>query len=161
MPVFSERLSGLRKEKGLSQADLGRIFKLGQSTIAMYETGKREPDMATIKQFAEYFRCSTDYILGYSDTRELSRELSEQQYCLLRERNLSYNENSLPPVFDDLDPETIKILNRADKLTPRAKEQLKEAIKWVFELDAKERELQNYKSNIIELPTEKTGEKGE
>ena len=143
MPVFSERLSELRKERGFSQAELGRVFKLGQSTIAMYETGKREPDMATIKQFARYFRCSTDYILGYSDTRELP----EHQDYLTKESMPNYNENSLPPIFDDLDPETIKILNRAEKLTPGAKEQLKEAIKWVFELDAREKELEEMRKN--------------
>lgn len=120
MAMFSERLAELRKEKGLSQTEFGSIFKLGQSTIGMYETNKREPDAATLKKFADYFNCTVDYLLGRSETRR-------------------------PYEFDELDPETIKTLTRANKLSPAAREQFKEAVKWVFELDAKERELERLK----------------
>ena len=77
MSTFGERLSELRKGKDLSQAELGKIFKLGQSTIGMYETDKREPDMVTIKQFANFFGCSIDYILGHTDIRETPEQRIE------------------------------------------------------------------------------------
>lgn len=75
MATFGERLSKLRKEKGLSQAEFGRLFNLGQSTIGMYETNKREPDTNTIKQFAEYFNVSTDYLLGLTNKRETPEQI--------------------------------------------------------------------------------------
>ena len=33
----------------------------------MYETGRREPDIETLKILAEYFNVSVDYLLGNSD----------------------------------------------------------------------------------------------
>lgn len=64
MATFGERLAELRKEKQLSQADFAGLFKLGQSTIGMYETNKREPDSTTLKKFADFFRVTIDYLLG-------------------------------------------------------------------------------------------------
>ena len=114
---FPTRLRQLREEKDISQESLGKIISLDKSTISLYETGKREPGYSIITKLAEFFDCSIDYLLGRSDTRK-------------------------PYEFNELDPETVKILNRANKLTPAAREQLKEAVKWVFELDEKERELE-------------------
>jgi len=64
MATFGERLAELRKGKGLSQADLAGFFKLGQSTIGMYETNKREPDSTVLKGFADFFGVTIDYLLG-------------------------------------------------------------------------------------------------
>ncbi|HHY53146.1 MAG TPA: helix-turn-helix transcriptional regulator [Clostridiales bacterium] len=44
-------------------ADLG----IGLSTFSQYETGKREPDHATLLKIANYFNVTTDYLLGNSD----------------------------------------------------------------------------------------------
>lgn len=43
-----------------------------QQRISAYEKGKREPDIETLKQFAEFFNCSIDYLLGKSDIRKPS-----------------------------------------------------------------------------------------
>jgi len=64
MATFGERLAGLRKAKELSQADLAGFFKLGQSTIGMYETNKREPDSTVLKGLADFFGVTVDYLLG-------------------------------------------------------------------------------------------------
>jgi len=69
------RLAELRREIDLSQAELANRLKLGQSTIAMYESDKRQPDPATLKRLADFFRVSTDYLLGRSDTRNPSAKL--------------------------------------------------------------------------------------
>lgn len=73
MSILSERLSALRKSKNLSQAELGKVFRLGQSTIAMYETDKRIPDPSTLKRFADYYNVSIDYLLGRTDKATLSQ----------------------------------------------------------------------------------------
>lgn len=63
------RLEELRKNKGISQDTLAQDLNMTQQRISAYEKGKREPDIETIKQFAEYFDVSTDYLLGKSDIR--------------------------------------------------------------------------------------------
>ena len=58
------RLKELRKEKDITQEELAKQIQVSPSTIGMYETGRREPDFETLQKFADYFRVSTDYILG-------------------------------------------------------------------------------------------------
>lgn len=69
MQTFSNRLMTLRKEKGLTQAELANIINKKRSTASGYETEGKEPDIETICILAKYFGVSTDYLLGYSDER--------------------------------------------------------------------------------------------
>lgn len=67
------RLKLLREEKGLTQKELADILKLSASSIAMYESGKRDPDTSTIKSLAVLFNCNTDFLLGLSNYRDVSK----------------------------------------------------------------------------------------
>lgn len=64
---FSNVLKELREEKGISQAKLGNILKLNQSTIAKYETGEREPSIEILIKIAEFFGVSVGYLVGVED----------------------------------------------------------------------------------------------
>lgn len=55
MSYFSDTLIQLRRNSGLSQQQLADALGLSRSAVGMYETGKREPDMATLRAFSEYF----------------------------------------------------------------------------------------------------------
>lgn len=59
-----QQLRKLRKAKCLSMKELGKLFGLAESTISLYENGKRQPDTETIKRLAEFFSVSVDYLLG-------------------------------------------------------------------------------------------------
>ena len=63
------RLEDLRKAKGLSQETLAKELNMTQQRISAYEKGKREPDIETLKQFASFFNCTIDFLLGKSDIR--------------------------------------------------------------------------------------------
>ena len=58
------KIAELRKEKGLSQKELGAIIGAAQNTISNWENGNREPDYENLKKLAFYFDCSVDYLLG-------------------------------------------------------------------------------------------------
>ena len=58
------RIAILRKERKLSQKELGAIIGVAQNTICNWENGKREPDYDSLKKMAFFFNCSTDYLLG-------------------------------------------------------------------------------------------------
>lgn len=58
------RLRELRKNKKMSMKELGAIFDLSESTISLYETGKRRIDTDMLQKFADFFEVSVDYILG-------------------------------------------------------------------------------------------------
>lgn len=63
------RIAELRKEKGLSQGELAKKTNLTRQAISLYEIGKREPKIRTIRQLASFFNVTTGYLLGLSDDR--------------------------------------------------------------------------------------------
>ena len=67
MTSFSERIKELRSQRKLSQRELGRALNLSNASIAMYETGKRMPDIETLEAICDYFNVSMDYMLGKED----------------------------------------------------------------------------------------------
>lgn len=64
------RITSLRKEKGMSQISLALKLNVSQKMISAYETGKSEPSISTLKNIADIFNASIDYIIGYSDIRQ-------------------------------------------------------------------------------------------
>jgi len=70
MKIFSHRLKELRKEKGITQEDLGKIVSVGKSTISQYESRISRPDHEIFNMIADYFNVSTDYLYGRTDIRE-------------------------------------------------------------------------------------------
>lgn len=74
MSTFSKRLRELRKEKQLTGEDLGKVFNVTKTAISYWENGKTFPDELTIKQMADYFDVSTDFLLGVSDIRNPYKE---------------------------------------------------------------------------------------
>ena len=64
MSVFSERLTALRRQRGLSQEGLGDAVDMEQSEVSRYERGKREPSKEALIAFADFFGVSIDYLIG-------------------------------------------------------------------------------------------------
>ena len=65
--TFSETSRALRKEKGLSQVQLAEALKVSKACISMIEIGKNEPTANTLLKYADFFQCTTDYLLGRED----------------------------------------------------------------------------------------------
>jgi len=63
------RIKTLRQGKGMTQAQLGACFNLAESTISLYESGKRSPDYEILCKLAHYFQVSIDYLLGHVEER--------------------------------------------------------------------------------------------
>ena len=59
-----ERLKKLRKEKGLTQTELGDMLGIDKSTICCYEKGTRQPSLENILDFMQIFAVTADYLLG-------------------------------------------------------------------------------------------------
>lgn len=75
MSTFGSRLKELRKKSKLTQKDFGKIFKLSESTIGMYERDERKPDYEILIDIADYFEVSTDYLLRGEDYRSQAKEI--------------------------------------------------------------------------------------
>lgn len=61
------RLRELRRTKGLTLKEVGALVGVAESTMSLYESGKRQPDYEMLQTLAEFFGVSTDYLLGRSD----------------------------------------------------------------------------------------------
>ncbi|HBR30137.1 MAG TPA: hypothetical protein DD789_11965 [Firmicutes bacterium] len=67
--LFRFRLVQLREESNLTQKQFAEAVQIPNSTINRYETGIRVPDFDTLIIFADYFKVSTDYLLGRTDKK--------------------------------------------------------------------------------------------
>ncbi|SIQ88477.1 helix-turn-helix domain-containing protein [Domibacillus enclensis] len=65
--MLGERLKSLRKERKLTQEELGKRVNVTKVSISGYENGKRSPDTETLQKLADFFDVSTDYLLGRSE----------------------------------------------------------------------------------------------
>ena len=83
--MFSEQLKRLRKEKRLSQRDLCKNLCVSSGAIAMWETEKRQPDIATLCKLADFFGVSVDYLLGREDNGKAAFQNSFSNIAASRE----------------------------------------------------------------------------
>ena len=52
---LGQRIKTMRLSRGMTQADLARAIDQSQSSITMYETGRRDPDYETLEALADVF----------------------------------------------------------------------------------------------------------
>ena len=64
MEVYSDILKELRRDKHLTQMDMGKLFNIAASTYALYENGNRRMRIDMLIKLADVLGTSTDYILG-------------------------------------------------------------------------------------------------
>ncbi|MBR1822365.1 MAG: helix-turn-helix transcriptional regulator, partial [Clostridia bacterium] len=60
----------LRREAGISQQALADALGISQQSINHYENHDTQPDLQTLKQMADYFNTSIDYIVGHTDIKD-------------------------------------------------------------------------------------------
>lgn len=70
-------LKRLRQEKGWTQKDLAQIMQRAESTIGMWKQGRREMDYDSLKQAADIFSVSIDYLLGRNLENKAKNEIQE------------------------------------------------------------------------------------
>ncbi len=67
MEIFANRLLELRKEKGISQANLAKHLEVSYSVVCYWETDRSEPTAPNLVKIANFFDVSVDYLLGRMD----------------------------------------------------------------------------------------------
>lgn len=66
-----ERLKGLREDSDMTQKEFAKELNISQRTLSHYETGKRDIPTETLIKVANYFNCSTDYLLERTNRKEV------------------------------------------------------------------------------------------
>ena len=112
MNEFKNVLRSLREQRKLTRKELSEFTKASHDQIYNWETGRGEPDAATLSRLAEFFDVTADYLLGRVDnpTDELAPISTEPL-----DQNATYMND---PVADDI-MDNIKLMSREDKETIR------------------------------------------
>lgn len=75
---FSNALSSLRREKGITQKNAAADLGITQALLSHYEKGIRECNLDFLKRAAGYYGVSADYLLGISTNRHTSGSILSQ-----------------------------------------------------------------------------------
>ena len=60
---FNEKLQELRKARGLTQEELAEALFVSRTAISKWESGRGYPSIDSLKQIANYFSISIDFLL--------------------------------------------------------------------------------------------------
>ena len=64
LETFAERVHMPRKQRGMSQKELGEAIGLSHKSISTIESGSRTTTLEKLVILARFFQVSTDYLLG-------------------------------------------------------------------------------------------------
>ncbi len=78
---IGERILKLRKEKNISQEELGFKINVSRQTISKWENNESSPDLNNLKSLAKLFDVSTDYLVN--GNKSLVKKTKIQDYIVL------------------------------------------------------------------------------
>ena len=61
---FHQRLSALRRSRGVSQRQASAELGISQALLSHYENGAREPGLDFVCRACDYYGVTADYLLG-------------------------------------------------------------------------------------------------
>ena len=95
MGRIGERIRELRKERGISQKELGEKLGVANTTVSIWERGEREPEGESKRKLREYFGVTMAYLMG-EETGERERKgkasFGERLTELRREKGMTQEE---------------------------------------------------------------------
>ncbi|MDE7306303.1 MAG: helix-turn-helix domain-containing protein [Clostridia bacterium] len=72
---FAEMLGDAMFEKNLNSPALAKELGISRNTLTRYLQGVRFPSVNMLVKIADYFGCSTDYLLGYDSIKRVTKFL--------------------------------------------------------------------------------------
>ncbi len=72
--TFGEKMTLIRKQKKLSQAELGKLSGINGDIVGKYERDEMKPSIETAKKLAEALEVSLDYLEGDGDLKILDKK---------------------------------------------------------------------------------------
>ena len=81
---FNEKLIKLRKERGLSQEELGAAVGVSRQTISKWELAQSYPDFQKLVSLSDYFKISLDTLVKDIDVEDVrDKNLNEKQLSMI------------------------------------------------------------------------------
>lgn len=70
--MVADRIKKLREQNGYTQTDLAKHLGITRSSVNAWEMGISVPSTQYIVELAQFFKVSTDFLLGVNGTATLS-----------------------------------------------------------------------------------------
>lgn len=81
---FNEKLIKLRKERGLSQEELGAAVGVSRQTISKWELAQSYPDFQKLVLLSDYFKILLDTLVKDIDVEDVrDKNLNEKQLSMI------------------------------------------------------------------------------
>ena len=69
LSIFAESLSELIMQAGLTPSEFAKQIGCGKGTVSRYLNAQKIPSVPLLIRMADFFKCSTDYLLGRETER--------------------------------------------------------------------------------------------
>lgn len=80
-----ERFVELLQENNLTAYRVSKDTGVTQTTLSDWKTGRATPKTVTLQKIADYFGVSLDWLVGSSDNRQNSNELSDVYFSFAKQ----------------------------------------------------------------------------
>ncbi len=75
---FGDRITLVRKQKKLSQNELGKLADVSGDIVGKYERNEMKPSIETARRLANALNVTLDYLVGDSDTILFDRDITKR-----------------------------------------------------------------------------------
>lgn len=72
-PIFTERFNQLLQKNEVTPYKVAKETGISQGLMGEYKQGKKIPTVQNLVKIADFFQCSTDYLLGRTDKPDIMR----------------------------------------------------------------------------------------
>lgn len=72
---FGDRITLVRKQKKLSQSELGKLADVSGDIVGKYERNEMKPSIETARRLANALNVTLDYLVGDSNTVLLDKDI--------------------------------------------------------------------------------------
>jgi transcriptional regulator with XRE-family HTH domain len=72
--TFGEKITLIRKQKKLSQAQLGKLSGVNGDIVGKYERDEMKPSIETAKKLADALEVTLDYLVGDGELKALDKK---------------------------------------------------------------------------------------
>lgn len=126
--ALGERLKKARNDKNLTQIEAAKKLGVTNGALSGYERNYRDPDTNMLKQMAELYEVSLDYLLGNKNNNNNEQNLSKKD-----ERDVAKRMDELR---EDLSTGSGLLFN-GEPMSEETKDSLIEAMKFAIKLAEK------------------------
>ena len=83
---FSRALRKVRKNMGITQAEMANRLGVARASLSLYEAGKQTPDLAFLDRLHKVTGAPLDYLMAYSDNFTPTSPMCRQWWAATKRR---------------------------------------------------------------------------